>query len=177
MQLEEQKSYLVISNLTLYLGYLISYVFLLYFTFKLFRVDYFNPIVVNFVKVFNFLGLPSNLVTVFMMATAAKYATFYSLLDNKYEYIDLAIISILHTAASLTRMILYIIIGSVILSWVAPQNNRPIFLLLNEISNKCLDPIRRFIPSIGGLDISPIFAFILINQIEILLNSVLRSFL
>ena len=51
MQLEEQKSYLVISNLTLYLGYLISYVFLLYFTFKLFRVDYFNPIVVNFVKI------------------------------------------------------------------------------------------------------------------------------
>ena len=44
-----------------------------------------------------------------------------------------------------------------------------------EISSKLLAPIRKFIPSAGGLDFSPIFALILIRQLEILLASIIRS--
>jgi YggT family protein len=64
----------------------------------------------------------------------------------------------------------------VILSWVAPNSPNPILQLIEEISSKLLEPIRKFIPSAGGLDFSPIFALILIRQLEILLASIIRSF-
>jgi YggT family protein len=63
----------------------------------------------------------------------------------------------------------------VILSWVAPENPHPLLRLVEEISTNLLAPIRKFVPSMGGLDISPIFALIFIRQIEIVLSSVIRS--
>jgi YggT family protein len=63
----------------------------------------------------------------------------------------------------------------VILSWVAPNNPNPMLKIIDEISTKLLEPIRKFIPSAGGLDFSPIFALILIRQIEILLASIIRT--
>ena len=69
----------------------------------------------------------------------------------------------------------YCVIGSVVLSWVAPGNNHPLLQIIEEISSKLLAPIRKFIPSAGGLDFSPIFALILIRQLEILLASIIRS--
>ena len=62
-----------------------------------------------------------------------------------------------------------------ILSWVAPESPHPLLKLVEEISTKLLAPIRKFIPSMGGLDISPIFALILIRQLEIVLASIIRS--
>ena len=38
-------------------------------------------------------------------------------------------------------------------------------------------PIRKFIPAIGGLDFSPIFAFILLNSINVLLAQLAVSIL
>ena len=54
------------------------------------------------------------------------------------------------------------------------SNNHPFFELVEEISSKALEPIRRFVPAFGGLDFSPLVALILIRQIEILLASFLR---
>jgi YggT family protein len=61
------------------------------------------------------------------------------------------------------------------LSWVAPESPHPFLKLIEEISTKLLAPIRKLIPSMGGLDISPIFALIFIRQMEILLASIIRS--
>ena len=80
----------------------------------------------------------------------------------------------LETINTIFRIIFFALIGSVILSWVSPGNGHPFFQLVEEISSKALEPIRRFIPAFGGLDFSPLVALILIRQIEILLASFLR---
>jgi uncharacterized protein YggT (Ycf19 family) len=49
--------------------------------------------------------------------------------------------------------------------------------IVEEVSNKILDPIRKFIPAFGGLDFSPIFAFILLNSINIFLAQLAVSIL
>ena len=54
---------------------------------------------------------------------------------------------------------LVIFIG-VMLSWVSPDPNNPIVQAIYGISEPLLIPFRRFIPSLGGLDISPILALI-----------------
>jgi YggT family protein len=59
----------------------------------------------------------------------------------------------------------------VILSWVAPQNYNPMTVLLNTMAEPVLRPFRRIIPPIGGFDISPIFAIILLKAAEIVLQT------
>ena len=52
------------------------------------------------------------------------------------------------------------------LSWVAPQTPKPAAELVNQICEPLLAPFRRILPSLGGLDLSPIFAFIVINLLD-----------
>lgn len=55
---------------------------------------------------------------------------------------------------------------SVIISWVAPDSRSPIAELSYQISEPVLAPFRRIVPNLGGLDISPILAFLLISCIQ-----------
>ena len=73
------------------------------------------------------------------------------------------------------RIIFFAIIGGVILSWVSPENSNVFLQLIEEVSNKALSPIRKYIPSAGGLDFSPLFVLILINLLESFLTDILRS--
>ena len=65
----------------------------------------------------------------------------------------------------------FAIIVSIILSWVAPSTYNPIALLLRQLTEPVMSPLRRIIPAMGGLDLSPIFVFLLINVIQIVLGS------
>ena len=51
---------------------------------------------------------------------------------------------------------------------VAPGTHNPAAELINQICEPLLAPIRRILPSMGGLDLSPIVAFLLLNLIDML---------
>ncbi|MNO05410.1 YGGT family protein [compost metagenome] len=55
-----------------------------------------------------------------------------------------------------------------ILSWVAPGSHNPGAELVNQICEPLLMPFRRLLPNLGGLDISPIFAFIALKLLDML---------
>ena len=52
-----------------------------------------------------------------------------------------------------------IIIGA-LLSWVSPDPSNPVVQAIYGISEPLLRPFRRFVPLLGGLDLSPIFALL-----------------
>ena len=64
------------------------------------------------------------------------------------------------------KIIFWSMIISVILSWVAPGSRIPGAELVAQITEPVLAPFRRLIPNLGGLDISPIFAFIAIQLLQ-----------
>lgn len=64
------------------------------------------------------------------------------------------------------KIIFWAMIISVILSWVAPGSRSPGAELVSQITEPVLAPFRRLIPNLGGLDISPIFAFIAIQLVQ-----------
>ncbi|PZP22061.1 MULTISPECIES: YggT family protein [Pseudomonas] len=66
------------------------------------------------------------------------------------------------------KVFFFALIISVILSWVAPGTRNPAAELVNQICEPLLSPIRRVLPNLGGLDLSPIFAFIALNLIDML---------
>ena len=63
--------------------------------------------------------------------------------------------------------ILYIaILLRVILSWVQIDPYHPLIVILDQITEPFLAPIRRFIPPMGMMDITPIVAIILIQVLQ-----------
>lgn len=77
--------------------------------------------------------------------------------------IDLGILSI--------QLFIFAIIIGIVLSWIAPHTYNPATAFIHSISEPILRPFRRFIRPIGGLDISPVFALILLGAVLKLLDS------
>lgn len=63
----------------------------------------------------------------------------------------------------------------VIASWIAPGNYNPALSLLQQLIEPVMKPIRKLLPDMGGFDISPIIAFLLIQVFEVLLITAARS--
>lgn len=64
---------------------------------------------------------------------------------------------------------LFSIFLNALLSFVAPGNYSPAQSILASLCNPVLNPIRRVIPPIGGLDLSPLWACIAIQALLLLI--------
>lgn len=64
------------------------------------------------------------------------------------------------------KVFFFAMIISVILSWIAPGSHNPGAQLATQICEPLLAPFRKLLPSLGGLDISPIFAFIALSLVD-----------
>jgi YggT family protein len=62
----------------------------------------------------------------------------------------------------LVRYSIYVFMGAliiqVVLSWVSPYH--PVMPFFDALTRPFMKPARRIIPSIGGVDISPLFVFL-----------------
>ena len=83
-------------------------------------------------------------------------------------------IAIFYLALQILKLYSYVVIANVIISWLIAFNilntqNRFVYSIL-EFSYRLTDPIlnkiRRFLPNLGSLDISPIILLLLIWFIE-----------
>ena len=83
-------------------------------------------------------------------------------------------IAIFYLALQILKLYSYVVIANVIVSWLTAFNilntqNRVVYSIL-EFSYRLTDPIlnkiRRFLPNLGSLDISPIILLLLIWFIE-----------
>lgn len=73
----------------------------------------------------------------------------------------------------LTTLLLIAILARVLLSWVRVDPNASWVRVLYQITEPILGPIRRALPSMGGLDLSPLVAFLLIEAARALLLRIL----
>ena len=150
---------------------LASYAFVVLAMFRLFRINYFNPIVKIFAtylepvskSIFFFLN---PLLAALALSLLLKFVSFYIAYSSGYEPLTLFFISVVDVVNSCFRILFYCVIGSVILSWVAPGNNHPLLQIVEEMSDAILQPIRKFVPPMGGLDFTPIIGLVLLNLIN-----------
>jgi YggT family protein len=103
--------------------------------------------------------------------TAAKLWLLFAL-SGRVAVAPLALL--LATTYEVARLVLwtyfYSIVLNALLSFVAPGNYSPAQSLLASICDPVLNPIRRVIPSIAGLDLSPLWACIAIQALLHLLS-------
>ncbi len=68
------------------------------------------------------------------------------------------------------------ILARVLLSWVSVSPYHPAVELLYQITEPILAPLRRVIPPVGMMDISPIIAMFLLRIIGQVLVEIIRGF-
>jgi len=57
---------------------------------------------------------------------------------------------------------MYIVIARAIISWVNPDPYNPIVSFLVRVTDPVLDRVRRMLPDLGGLDLSPLIVLLAI---------------
>lgn len=148
---------------------------------QLSRADFRNPIARAIVQLTNPVVLPLRrlLPPIGKLDTASAAAVLLFTLAK--VWILSLLLAVAPDAVLLVRLALYEVIGLVlrtylfaillnaILSFVAPGNYSPAQSLLSSICDPVLNPIRRIIPPIGGLDLSPLWAMIAIQALLLLL--------
>jgi YggT family protein len=78
--------------------------------------------------------------------------------------------------AALAQVLILAIIIRAILSWFPPSRTlAPVTAMLNQATDPVLSPIRRRLPLLGGFDLSPIVAILLIGVVESLLLTALAG--
>ena len=57
------------------------------------------------------------------------------------------------------------IIGRVLLSWVEPRGRSSVGQFLIMVTEPVLAPVRRFLPSTGGLDLAPLIVMLILGAV------------
>ncbi|WP_299775836.1 YggT family protein [uncultured Pseudoteredinibacter sp.] len=166
------------------LGSLYIALIVIRFLLQLARADFYNPVSQFLVKATNPLLLPLRKIIPGLfgldMACVVLAITLHWLLIeacaavvglgflNPFHVLTWSIVGLLGLTLSIYKWGLFI---SIILGWIAPHNPNPAVLLLNQLLAPMMRPFRRLVPDLGGFDISPIFAFLVLGILGILLSS------
>lgn len=161
------------------LGSLYLMLVLLRFLFQLVRADYYNPISQFIAKATNPLLMP--LRRVIPGFFGVDVAALVLALVLQWLLIQLVLVlagygmlyplrAIAWAAIGLLSMVLSIyfwaLIISIVVSWVAPFSNNPALVLIRQLVEPVMTPFRKLIPPLGGIDITPIFAFMVLHVLN-----------
>lgn len=162
---------------------LLLFVFMLRVLLQLARADFRNPLAQAVVKITNPLVLPlrrvlppigkmdtASFVAVVLVATievAIVFALRSVFVPDLLTWVRAIAIEIVRTALT---AYFYAILIYALLSMIAPGGYSPMQSLLASVCEPVLRPFRRIIPSIAGIDFSPLWALIAIQALLILLR-------
>jgi len=148
---------------------------------QLVRADFYNPLSQFIVKVSNPLVIPMRrVIPGFGGIDLATLLLAYLIASSKFVIIPLLNGDTLNIVSSLILGFIYLIKQSgfllfivmlvmALMSWVV-QGYNPTQAIFHQLTEPVLRPIRKIVPSIGGLDLSVLIAFLLLNVINILLS-------
>ncbi|MFT5756710.1 MAG: YggT family protein [Alteromonadaceae bacterium] len=148
---------------------------------QLVRADFYNPLSQFIVKVSNPLVLPlrrvipgfggidvATLVLAYVIASL-KFILIPLLNGGGIDIISALFLGLLYLVKQTGVLLFIIMLVMALMSWVV-QGFNPTQQIFHQLTDPVLRPIRRIIPSIGGLDLSILAAFLLLNVINILLS-------
>jgi len=163
------------------LGSLYLLIVLLRFELQLVRANFYNPLCQFAVKATQPLLKPlrriipsmfgldmSSLVLAILVQLALMALTLLLTYGTIGNPLQLLLWSLIGVTALFLKIFFFALIISVILSWVAPGSHNPGAELVNQICEPALAPFRKIVPNLGGLDISPILAFVVLKLIDML---------
>lgn len=159
------------------IGQLYVYVLILRFLLPWARADFRNPLTQGILKATSPLVVPLRRLVppIGRIDTATLLVIFFVLylvlflialiIGARVGPSYLALSSVAYIPLLTLRLYFFLIIVRVILSWVSPGGYNPAIALFHTLTDPILRPLRRIIPPLGGFDLSPILAIILIGAL------------
>jgi YggT family protein len=157
--------------------------FLLRLLLQLVRTEFRNPLVQALVRLTNPLILPlrrilppvgrvdtASVVAVLLVQVAATALLTLLAGFGVPSPLQLLLRATLALADTILSLYVVAIIGYVLLSWVASDGYNPAGRVLGDLVTPVLRPLRRALPTLGGLDLSPLVAIMLLTVLQMVLN-------
>ena len=150
-------------------------VLLLRFWLPWLRADFRNPLAQGILKLTSPVVVPLRRIVpsfgrldsaTILVAFVVQYAAIWLILLilSTSASIDVIAITALVKLVMLSiNLFMFAIFIRIILSWISPGQYNPATAIIGTLTEPVLRPFRRLIPAIGGIDISPIFAIILLG--------------
>lgn len=163
-------------------------VVMLRFLLQLSRADFYNPISQFLIKATHLPSKPLrkifptyrsfDLASLVLALLSQLLVIEITALINGYALVNLFYALVWGAVGALSLVLnfyLYGLLIIIIVSWVAPHSQQPALILLNQLIRPAMAPFQRVIPPLGGLDLSPIFMFLVINMLQIFLNGIAQN--
>jgi YggT family protein len=170
------------------INYLLGFVFDAILMILIFRVwlqavraDFYNPLSQFVVKVSNPIVIPmrrlipgfggidiATLVIAYVVASA-KFIILPLINGANIELLSAFFLGLLYLIKQSGFLLFIVMLVMALMSWVV-QGYNPTQMIFHQLTEPFLRPIRNIVPSIGGLDLSVLIAFLLLNVINILLS-------
>ena len=170
--LSEAAIYLIDTIVGMYL-----YAVILRFLFQLLRADFYNPLSQFIVTITNpplrplrrFIpginGLDLASVSLAFFVAVIKLLSISMLMGSLLPFPSIVLLSIADILQTTVYIFMIAVIVRAILSWFQQSGYNPFERLLYSMTEPLLQPIRRVLPNIGGLDFSPFALFILLTLV------------
>lgn len=148
------------------------------------RADFYNPVSQFLIKITNPVLLPLRriipgafgidlaAIVLMLLLEMASFLLIAALKGFGFSTYGLIVGSALNLTLLLLNVYFFAIIIQAILSWVAPYTTHPAAMLLHSLTEPILRPVRRFVPPISGIDLSPMVVLIGILFVQRLLAAV-----
>ncbi|GGC70070.1 YggT family protein [Marinobacter halophilus] len=158
---------------------------LLRFLLQLARADFYNPITQFVVKATNPPLHPMRRVipvlggidgAALVLAIIIQAITFFLILVAlnggipAINPLTLLVWAVLNVLGLIVKIYFWSVIAVVVVSWIAPQSGHPAIQLVAQITEPVMRPVRKIMPSMGGLDLSPIIVFLILNVISVMID-------
>lgn len=107
-----------------------------------------------------------------LLIVALKYVVLNVMLGSGgIDVVGIIVLSCVSFINECLSLVFWVLILRAILSWVS-QGNNPMELVMTQLTEPFLAPIRRILPQMGGLDLSVLVAIIALQFIRLLLGDV-----
>ena len=166
------------------LGGLLVVAFLLRFLMQLSRTSFYNPIAQTIYKITHFpvnslsIILPpyrtfnsASLTLALILEFAIVMASFLLVGGALNNFLYPALWAVIGVLSMMLNIYLYGILIVVIVSWVAPHSQHPVITLIWQLVEPIIAPVRKFIPPVGGLDLSVMVVALGIGMLRIILRN------
>lgn len=157
----------------------LSFLFVARFLLQACRVDFYNPVSQGIVKATDIVLKPIRLVlpgyrnidfAALLAALAAHVLMIVAATAIAGAFMGSALQILLAGVLAVVGLCLFIIKWSILIviiaSFLAQGSYHPALAMLQQLTEPVLAPARKLLPSMGGLDFSPILVFLLIGVIE-----------
>lgn len=164
-------------------------VLLLRFLFQYFKVDFYNPVSQMIVKLTSPLVVPLRKVIpgywgidlatlVLLLGVTILKLMLLSLIGfHKFPHLlGLFVWALGDVIGLVLKLFFYALLASAVMSWIAPTAHSPVTAILSRLTEPLLQPARKYIPMIGGFDVSPIPVLLGLQVLIILIAEPFTAF-